>query len=179
MTYSCGYVVSKRLRSLISFLALSLSLFAERPNVLIIGIDDLRPELNCYGATHIHSPNIDRLASEGTLFESAYCQYAVCGPSRSSMFTGLRPDVTKAYNNKMHFRDTLPNAISLAEHFKNNGYATYGFGKILHNTHRDERSWTDPQHYIVEKQYASPEYKNKTVGIDGIHTTNGLIPLYE
>ena len=179
MTYSCGYVVSRKLRSLISFLALSLSLFAERPNVLIIGIDDLRTELNCYGATHIHSPNIDRLASEGTLFESAYCQYAVCGPSRSSMFTGLRPDVTKAYNNKMHFRDSVPNAISLAEHFKNNGYATYGFGKILHNTHRDERSWTEPQHYIVQKQYASPEYKDKTAGIDGIHTTNGLIPLYE
>ncbi len=160
-------------------LALSLSLFAERPNVLIIGIDDLRTELNCYGATHIHSPNIDRLASEGTLFERAYCQYAICGPSRSSMFTGLRPDTVKAYNNKTHFRDTQPNAISLAQHFKNNGYATYGFGKVLHNTHRDERSWTEPQHYLIEKQYASSEFEGKTAGIDGIHTTNGLIPLYE
>lgn len=130
-------------RLFVSFLVLTLSLFAERPNILIIGIDDLRTELNCYGAAYIHSPNIDRLASEGTLFERAYCQYAICGPSRSSMFTGLRPDTVKAYNNKTHFRDTRPNAISLAEYFKNNGYATYGFGKVLHNTHRDDKSWSD------------------------------------
>lgn len=167
------------MRLFVGFFAFSLSLSAERPNVLIIGIDDLRTELNCYGATHIHSPNIDRLASEGTLFERAYCQYAICGPSRSSMFTGLRPDTVKAYNNKTHFRDTQPEAISLAQHFKNNGYATYGFGKVLHNTHRDERSWTDPQHYLVEKQYASPGYEDKTAGIDGIHESNDLIPLFE
>lgn len=160
-------------------LAISLSLFAERPNILIIGIDDLRTDLNCYGATYIHSPNIDRLASEGTLFERAYCQYAICGPSRSSMFSGLRPDKIKAYNNKTHFRDTQPNAISLAEYFKNNGYATYGFGKVLHNTHRDENSWTEPQHYLIEKQYASAEYEGKSAGIDGIHESNNLIPLFE
>ena len=152
---------------------------AKRPNILIIGIDDLRTELNCYGATHIHSPNIDRLASEGTLFERAYCQYAICGPSRSSMFTGLRPDTIRAYNNKTHFRDTQPDAISLAEFFKINGYATYGFGKVLHNTHRDDQSWTEPQHYLVEKQYASSEFEGKTAGIDGIHESNNLIPLFE
>lgn len=162
------------------FLSIGLSIvYAKKPNILIIGIDDLRPELNCYGATHIHSPNIDRLASRGTLFEHAYCQYAVCGPSRSSMFTGRRPDATQAYNNKTHFRDHLPNAVSLPEYFKNSGYATYGFGKILHNTHRDEQSWSEPQHYIVEKQYASPGYENKIAGIDGIHASNKLIPLFE
>ncbi|MDA7640250.1 sulfatase [Opitutaceae bacterium] len=149
------------------------------PNILIIGIDDLRPELGCYGATHIHSPNIDQLAAQGTLFERAYCQYAVCGPSRSSMFTGLRPDTTNAYNNKTHFRDQLPDAVSLPEFFKNKGYKTYGFGKILHNTHRDPQSWSEPQHYIVEKQYASSGYEHKIAGIDGIHNSNGLIPLFE
>ena len=137
---------------------------ADLPNLLIIGIDDLRPELNCYGATHIHSPNIDKLAARGTLFNYAYAQYAVCGPSRSSMFTSLRPDSTKAYNNKTQFRDNRPNAESLPEFFKNRGYKTFGFGKVLHNTHRDPKSWSEPQHYILEKQYASPEYKDKRAG---------------
>jgi len=152
---------------------------AEKPNILIIAIDDLRPELNCYGASHIHSPNIDRLAERGTLFERAYCQYAICGPSRSSMFSGSRPDTIRAYNNRTHFRDHRPSAISLPEFFKANGYATYGFGKVLHNTHRDPQSWSEPQHYLKEKQYASPEYKGKQAGIDGIHASNRLIPLFE
>ncbi len=152
---------------------------ADLPNILIIGIDDLRPELNCYGATHIHSPNIDRLAERGTLFEHAYAQYAICGPSRSSMFTGLRPDSIKAYNNRTHFRDNRPNAESLPEYFRNRGYCTYGFGKVLHNTHRDAQSWTEPQHYLFEKQYASPDYRDKRPGIDGIHESNKLIPLFE
>ena len=77
------------------------------------------------------------------------------------MFTGLRPDTVRAYNNKTHFRNTQPDAISLAEYFKINGYATYGFGKVLHNTHRDDQSWTEPQHYLVEKQYASSEFEGK------------------
>lgn len=153
--------------------------YAERPNILIIAIDDLRPELNCYGAAHIHSPNIDRLAERGTLFERAYCQYAICGPSRTSMFTGCRPDTTRAYNNRTHFRDTMPNAVSLPQYFKAHGYKTYGFGKVLHNTHRDPQSWSEPQHYLEEKQYASTEYKGKQAGIDGIHASNRLIPLFE
>lgn len=153
--------------------------FADLPNILIIGIDDLRPELHCYGASHIHSPNIDRLAERGTLFEHAYAQYAICGPSRSSMFSGLRPDTIKAYNNKTHFRENRPKAESLPEFFKNRGYSTYGFGKVLHNTHRDPQSWSEPQHYFFEKQYASPGYKDKRAGIDGIHESNKLIPLFE
>ncbi|MEM9157577.1 MAG: sulfatase [Verrucomicrobiota bacterium] len=154
-------------------------LASPKPNILIIAIDDLRPELNCYGATHIHSPNIDRLASQGTLFTHAYCQYALCGPSRTSAFTGLRPDSTKAYNNKIHFRDQLPDTVSLPQFFKENGYATYGFGKILHNTQSDALSWTEPQYYLTSHQYASLGYEEKKAGIDGYHASNKLIPLFE
>ncbi len=167
------------MRILFWLFSFSLGLLAERPNVLIIGIDDLRPELNCYGASHIHSPNIDRLAERGSLFTRAYCQYAICGPSRSSLFTGLRPDTIQAYNNKTHFRDTRPDTVSLPEHFKNHGYATYGFGKVLHNTHRDDQSWSQPQHYILGKQYASLGLEQMKAGIDGVHASNKQLPLFE
>ncbi|MDG2254874.1 MAG: sulfatase [Opitutaceae bacterium] len=176
-------VIIRAIRGQLILFSLSFStIFAEslsKPNILIIGIDDLRPELNCYGAEHIHSPNIDRLAARGTLFERAYSQYAVCGPSRSSMFTGCRPDTTEAYNNKTHFRNNLPDTASLPEFFKENGYKTYGFGKILHNTQSDPQSWSEPQLYIKGHQYASPGYEDKQAGIDGYHASNKLIPLFE
>lgn len=119
---------------------------AQRPNVLMIAIDDLRPELGCYGAKHIHSPNIDALAERGTLFRSAYCQQAVCSPSRTSLLTGLRPDSTKIYELQTHFRKTIPDAVTLPQSFKNNGYVTTGLGKIFHGTLEDEASWSIP-HY--------------------------------
>ena len=81
---------------------------AERPNVLFIAVDDLRPALGCYGDPHAKTPNIDRLAARGTVFNRAYCQQAVCSPSRSSLLTGRRPDTTKVYDLVTHFRDTSP-----------------------------------------------------------------------
>ncbi len=91
-------------------------------NILFIAVDDLRPELNCYGKTHIHSPNIDRLASEGLLFERAYCQQSVCSPSRISLMTGLRPDSTYVYDNSTHHRRTMPEVVTLPQHFIQQGY---------------------------------------------------------
>ena len=88
-----------RLVSLLPFFLALVSMAAERPNVLFIAVDDLRPELRCYGATHIHSPNIDRLAKRSMLFERAYCMVPTCGASRSSLMTSLRP----AHNRFMNF----------------------------------------------------------------------------
>ncbi|MEJ7828137.1 MAG: sulfatase [Segetibacter sp.] len=112
------------------------------PNILFIAVDDLRPELKCYGSKHILSPNIDKIAKRGFLFERAYCQQAVCSPSRTSLLTGLRPDATHIYDLFTHFRKTTPDVITLPQHFKNNGYQTQWFGKIYHAGLNDSVSWT-------------------------------------
>jgi arylsulfatase A-like enzyme len=101
-------------------------------NVLFLAVDDLRPQLGCYGVTDIRTPNIDRLAGEGLLFTHAYCQQAVCSPSRTSLLTGRRPDTTKVYDLVKHFRDTIPDVVTLPQHFKDNGWLCQSFGKIYH-----------------------------------------------
>ena len=83
-------------------------LAGDKPNVLFIMADDLRPELGCYGAGHVISPNIDRLAKRGRMFEYAYCQQALCNPSRASMLTGLRPDSLGIWNLPTHLRQRHP-----------------------------------------------------------------------
>jgi arylsulfatase A-like enzyme len=113
-------------------------------NVLMIAVDDLRPELGCYGAKHVHSPNIDALAKRGTLFTRAYCQQAVCSPSRTSLLTGKRPDTTQVYELQTHFRKILPDTVTLPEAFKNAGYETSGFSKLYHGGLNDTQSWTIP-----------------------------------
>jgi len=102
----------------------------QRPNVLFIAVDDLRPELGCYGKDYIKSPNIDRIAKAGMVFNRAYCQQAVCSPTRSSLMTGTRPDTTKVWDLVTHFRDALPEVVTLGQHFKQNGYFVQGMGKI-------------------------------------------------
>lgn len=115
----------------------------DRPNILFIAIDDMRPELGCYGQKLVHSPNIDRLAREGMRFNRAYCQVAICGPSRTSLMTGLRPDSVRVVDNVTYFRNTVPDVITLPQHFRNHGYETVYIGKIYHSTMRDEeQSWS-------------------------------------
>ncbi|MEZ7956976.1 MAG: sulfatase [Rubritalea sp.] len=104
----------------------------DKPNVLMLSIDDLRPELGCYGAKHIHSPNIDKLAKEGFLFERTYCQVAVCGASRASLLSGSRPETSMVWNYFTPMREKQPNVLSLPQHFKQNGYTTISLGKIYH-----------------------------------------------
>ena len=119
-----------------------------KPNTLFIAVDDLRPELGCYGNTYVKSPNIDRLAKDGMIFTRAYCQSAVCNPSRASLLTGLRPDTIKVWDLRTDFRDHVPDAITLPQYFKNNGYHSVGIGKIFHNTIPDPKSWSEPKIYL-------------------------------
>jgi len=117
---------------------------ADRPNILFIASDDLRPELGCYGVKHIKSPNIDRLAARGTVFLRAYCQQAVCSPSRTSLMTGLRPDSTKVYDLTTHFRKFCPDVVTLGQNFKNQGYYCVSMGKIYHGGLDDPPTWSEP-----------------------------------
>ena len=117
----------------------------QKPNVLFIAVDDLRPALGCYGDTTAVTPHIDRLASRGTVFQQAYCQQALCSPSRLSLLTGRRPNTTKVWDLATHFREALPETVTLPQFFKQNGYQTQGIGKIFHGNGKpasDPPSWT-------------------------------------
>lgn len=116
----------------------------QKKNVLFIVVDDLRPALGCYGDLNASTPNIDKLAKSGVLFRSAYCQQAVCAPSRASFMTGKKPDHTKVWNLETHFRRALPNVVSLPQYFKNNGYYSHQIGKIYHDPKaaQDPVSWS-------------------------------------
>ena len=134
-------------------------------NVLFIPVDDLRPLLNVYGEDdplkpitingESGTPNFDRLAASGVTFLNAHCQQAICTASRASFLTGLRPDTTRNWNLSTRFREVMPNVVTLPEHFKNNGYATYGVGKVFHgqsSDHQDDDhssgadSWSEGWH---------------------------------
>lgn len=126
-------------------------------NVLFIAVDDLRPELGCYGVKHIRTPHIDSLASRGIVFTRAYCQQAVCSPSRTSLLTGRRPDTTRVYDLQTHFRLNIPDVVTLPQHFKQNGYHTQSFGKVYHGGLDDPKSWTVKSWRPKGSLFAKPE----------------------
>ncbi len=142
---------------LLVLLSINASFAADRPNVLFIAIDDLRPELGCYGSKAVHSPNLDRLASEGRRFDRAYCQQAICSPSRASLLSGMRPDQTGITHNYVEFRDLNPDVITLPQHFKANGYVTVSTGKIFHRPGDDPQSWSR-QPATRKVPYPKPNY---------------------
>jgi len=115
----------------------------EKPNFLFIAIDDLRPELGCYGSEIAITPNLDALAEKGLLFNRAYCQEAICSPSRASLMTGARPETIKIIENYIYFRDLNPDIVTLPQHLIANGYETVYFGKVFHGKFTDdENSWS-------------------------------------
>jgi arylsulfatase A-like enzyme len=114
-----------------NILCWGVSLFAsDKPNILFIAIDDLKPTLGAYGHA-LATPAIDRIAAKGTTFLNAHCQQAVCGPSRASVMTGKYPDFTKVWDLKTKIRTIHPEITTLTEYFKNNGYHSVGVGKIF------------------------------------------------
>lgn len=119
---------------------------ADRPNVLFIAVDDLKPLLGCYGDPRIHTPGIDRLAARGIRFDRAYTNQAVCAPSRNALMTGLRPDSIGVYDLATFFRKGRPDALTLPQHFKARGYRSESLGKLYHLGHGNsddaERSWS-------------------------------------
>lgn len=134
----------KCLISVVCLLASGLTVnAADKPNVLFIAIDDLRPELGCYGSPIAVSPHLDALARDGLIFSRAYCQQAICRPSRASLMTGARPDTTDLYHNYVALRELQPDILTLPQHFIAHGYETAYCGKIFHQGDTDDGiSWS-------------------------------------
>lgn len=128
---------------------------ASRPNVLFIAADDLRPDLGCYGSREALTPHLDALARRGVLFERAYCQQAVCNPSRASVLAGRRPDTLRVWDLRTHFRQADPALVTLPQYFKQHGYTAVGIGKLFHNESggkpafpfADPVSWSEPPQF--------------------------------
>lgn len=117
---------------------------ADKPNVLFIAVDDLRPELACYGKQHIHSPNIDKLAESSTLFERTYCMVPTCGASRASLMTGIRPARNRFVNFLTWADRDAPGITTMNTQFKQNGYYTVSMGKIFHHPQDSAQGWSEP-----------------------------------
>ncbi len=131
-----------------------------RPNVLFIAVDDLRPQLGCYGHDEIISPNIDRLAREGLLFERTYCQQAICMSSRASLMSGYRPDKGGIFKNGALY-EHVPDALPVNQHFLDQGYEAVSLGKIFHHRSDEKRGWSreafHPKGNWEGRGYLTPE----------------------
>ena len=133
---------------------------AEKPGVLFICVDDLKPLLGCYGDRTVQSPNLDRLARRAVLFERAYCNQAVCAPSRNALMTGRRPQTLGIYDLGTNFRRAAPEAVTLSQHFMAHGWRAEAMGKIFHvghGNHEDAASWSVPHWPAKSIAYLLPE----------------------
>lgn len=120
------------------------SVSKQQPNIIFLSIDDLRPDLGCYGNEEIKTPNIDALASSSMVMLNTHSQAAVCAPSRASTMLGYRPDSTRVWHLGDKFREINPNAVTMPQYFKKSGYYTVNIGKIFHNYMPDSVSWDEP-----------------------------------
>ncbi len=147
---------------LVGLVAGTIATFAAppKPNVLLVCVDDLKPLLGCYGDARVKTPNMDRLARRGVLFEMAYCNQAVCAPSRNSLMTGLRSTTLGIYDLPTHFRKAAPEAVTVSQYFMQHGYHAAALGKIYHTGHGnqdDARSWSVPHWSPKGGNFALPE----------------------
>ena len=139
----------------------------EKPNVLLILVDDLKPVLGCYGDPLAKTPNIDRLAASGMRFDKAYCNQAVCAPSRFTLMLGSHSTSTGLYGLGSQLRKVIPDAVTLPQHFAANGYRTESLGKVFHIGHGNEG---DPQSFSV------PHFQDKVIEyLDPASTDGGQL----
>ena len=117
---------------------------SDRPNVLFISVDDLRPDIGSYGHPVAKTPNLDNFSKSAVLFEQAYTQQAVCGPSRAALLTGLRPSTTGIKRLDQTVSGTLPSITTMNMLFKQSGYETVSIGKIYHHFNDDADGWSKP-----------------------------------
>lgn len=181
-----------QIRLILLALSCSLSLSAESsklPNILFIAVDDLRPELSCYGSEYAISPNIDRLADMGTLFERAYVQVPVCGASRASLMSGMYPtserflwygtrfDKPTVSRHNSNTRCTgAPNVPDIPSWFKQMGYKTHSMGKIYHHTNDNEAAWDVIDRVSYFRAYALPENKSTNPPYESADVSDDAYP---
>ena len=159
----------------------------DRPNVLFIAVDDLKPLIGAFGDGHAVTPNMDRLAARGTAFLNAHCQQAVCAPSRVSLLLGLRPDTTRVWDLKTQFRPILPDVVTLPQAFKNAGYDAVGMGKIYDprsaggRKSMDRVSWSEPFVHVEAPAAATFSYRDpETVAhVEQMKAAGGLPKGYD
>ncbi len=137
-----------------------------RPNVLLILVDDLKPAIGSYGDRLAKTPNIDRLAARGLQFDLAYCNQAVCAPSRLNLLIGSRSTSTGLYSLGNNLREFIPGAVTLPQHFERHGYRAESLGKVFHIGHGNRG---DPQSFSV------PHFKDKVIEYALPESTGGRL----
>ena len=152
-------LIRKATTALSGLLMLAVSAMARPKNVLLIIADDLRPALGCYSDPVAQTPHIDRLASEGVLFQRAFCPQALCAPSRVALLVGVRPDTSKVTDVWTHFRTALPDVVTLPQLLQRHGWYAQAFGKVYHSNLNDAASWSVPHVMPADPLYGSPATK--------------------
>ena len=130
------------------------------PNILLLILDDLRPDLGAYGAQWARTPHLDGLAESGAVMLRAYASVANCCPSRAALLTGLRPDFNGVLDLYSHVRDKQPSVVTLPQRFRQAGYISVGFGKVFHQDLDDELSWTPEAEFATNRSCRGREVSN-------------------